>query len=264
MRDGVSLSSFSTAVFPTLSGDGSTLVYGVDSSGLGVRVLVAVRLSTGVTTRFTLPAGAQDTYDVWVSPTGDRILPLERDGVHLQLSTPAGTTSALSGPFSSGFPGVYGFGTDVHFPGIIAPSGRFAALPARQEAVLADLTGADIPGASDPLSGDVYTRPHANYYCGKFFGFLYPPNNYGDVSTYALLDKPAEWAPALSKANVTLKVGTKTLRSVTGALPGTEVSMTFVGQYSTYGIAITTTDVEGHVAPGTVGGNLGPCYDTAT
>jgi hypothetical protein len=239
-RDGAPIYWFAHAVFPRLSGDGSTLVYGVDPIGLGQRPIVVVRLATHTATRFTLPTKYVGTDDLWISPTGDRIVPLQAAGAKSeQMDTTTGAWSTFGGPYAGS-------------ARLLAPSGRFALLTAGYETVLADLTGADIPGASDPLSADVYTTSTYTYICGRILGLRWPPYNNGSIGV-TLVAKPTPWAPALQKADVTVKLGaSRTLQTVTGALPGTTVGGSFTGDYTQWSATVTTTDVDGRVARETI------------
>lgn len=255
VRDGNVVETLDEPRFPTVSGDGNTVVYGIRTPGrIGTSTIVVRRLSTGATTTLTLPAGHDDLNGLWLSERGDRLIPLELSGgIEGQLNTTTGAWSLINSPYAT--PVSYARGAVSQ---VLSPSGRFGLLAPARELALVDFTGADIPGASDPLSGDIYVEGTSAYLCGKLFGFPWPANNYGTL--YAtMLAKPVPWAPALRSANVTFRVDSTTIKTVNGLTPGARAEASFTGDRRNRTLTVTSTDELGNTATGAVTNYLGPC-----
>ncbi len=215
---------------PALSPDGSTLIWASPSTVGGYPWSVR-KLATGVTTSFTAPSWG----DLWISSNGSKLLGGVNSAGVQEYDVASGTWRTLTGEFEQTLP--------------LSRNGRFSA-----GQVLLDRTGADIPGADDPLSGDFYVKLGATYNCGA-----YPPfgTNYGEVQG-TLLTKPVRFAPKAVKATFKLYVDNSLLKTVE-VLPGQSVQAAFKGSPKYHRIVATVTDELGRVTTGTVERRFAGC-----
>lgn len=232
-RDGAILVQVESSA--ALSPDGSTLVWRKPSTGAYTWNLR--KLATGITSTLTAPSYS----DLWVSSNGSKLI-LSR-GVYpgytpQQYDVATATWTALSGVYEKSV-------------GLLSPNGRFSL-----GTLLVDRTGADIPGAEDPLSGDHYVKPGATYNCGSPFGPLFG-KNYGEVQG-TLLTKPVEFAPAAVRAEFKLYVDGTLLKTVS-VLPGQSVQAPFKGSPQRYRVLSQVTDDQGRVTSGTSVGYFAGC-----
>ncbi len=217
-----------------LSPDGSTIVWRKRNGELAYSWNLR-KLATGTTTSFTAPGWP----DLWVSSNGTKLL-ISSGGYQVgpqQFDVATATWTTLTGVY------------ERSFGKVLSRNGRFALGD-----LLIDRTGADIPGATDPLSGDYYVKLGATYNCGA-----YPPfgTNWGEVQG-TLLTQPVAFAPKSVKATFKLYVDNSLLKTIT-VLPGQSVQAAFKGSPKYHRIVASVTDELGRVIPGTVERRFAGC-----
>lgn len=137
-----------------------------------------------------------------------------------------------------------------------SPNGKFVLRNDAKQVFLVDRTGADIPGAEDPISADNYLYLTATYTCGSPFGPLFG-KNYGDV-ILTLFRQPVPYAAKSSKANVQLYVDTSLLKTATINFSET-VKAPFKGSPKNYRTVATVTDELGRQVSATVSWPFSQC-----
>lgn len=205
-----------------LSPDGSTVAYAAPyDPNLTYRVVVR-KTATGATKTWA----TDDWGQPWISSDGAK-LAISQSGRVFELDTATGVVGA-PGPS-------IGFG----YTGLRSPSGRFSL-----GSVLIDTTGADLLGASDPVSADFYLKLGATYNC-RTFG-----KNYGTVNV-TLLSKPLSFAPKSVTAEVKLYVDVSLLKTATIPV-STSTSAPFTGNPTYYRVEAKVTDELGRVTTGSL------------
>ncbi len=190
--------------------------------------------------------GGGEAYGKWLSADGTKLLTKfpSSDGVIQQWDVAqGGWWTPITGPYAT-------------LSGLWSPNGKFVLRNDGKQTFLVDRTGAEIPGAEDPISADNYIKLSATYSCGSVLGPLFG-KNYGDVIV-TLFRQPVPYAAKSSKATVQLYVDTSLLKTATINFSET-VKAPFKGSPKNYRTAATVTDELGRVVNATISQPFSQC-----
>lgn len=201
-----------------LSPDGSAVLLVGFSGKEGWVARDPIGPGASTSTRFTPPAPTPIAGSLaarWISADGSTVVVARKQPGDLAgypafaVTIATGAVAPFGGRFResiAGEPNQYGWGsTDAT---IIAPGGRKALMPVSGQLVLADLSGAHMIGANEPLSADTYFN---------FWNLTKCTNTLGQARFFGTqtlkVRRPATWAPLPARYDVQMLADTTLLRS---------------------------------------------------
>ncbi len=220
-------------------GPNGTIAWGDPATGK-----IVARKPSG--TQVTLGGGGDVHGTKWLSADGTKLLTKfpASDGTMQQWDVAqGGWWTPVTGQYAT-------------LPGRWSANGKFVVRNDGKQTFLVDRTGAEIPGAEDPISADNYLKLSATYTCGSVLGPLFG-KNYGDVYV-TLFRQPVPYASKSSKATVQLYVDTSLLKTATINFSET-VKAPFKGSPRNYRTVASVTDEQGRVVNATVSWPFGSC-----
>ncbi|MBJ7472608.1 MAG: hypothetical protein JHD16_14975 [Solirubrobacteraceae bacterium] len=259
----------SVVVGGMLAPDGSATV-AVTTFGQGNFAVVRDPLGPEpwTSTPFTPPApspGPGGLAARWVSTDGKRLVivrsePEAYDGYpSFQVDTSTGAVSSFGGRFRSsvaGTPGKYvpGYGQGT----MLSPSGRMALLPVSGQLVIADLSGAHLIGANEPLSADVFFNFWVSQRCST--SLFQPPKFFGTQTLK--VRRPADWVAMPLRYDVKMYADNTLLKSGS-PVNGETYTVNWAGKPRFHRAQVSVTLSSGQIVSTTWslnGGFYGACY----